>query len=137
MQSTVEAPYLYLLARSGSSTKDQIMYVRTRLEDIKGLEQPISFQGKDYTDRMRFFSGDSPARALEAGHQCNGKSILLIKNRLMPVQIKYITISTLRNSTVYMFHLLDSNKNFRQHSQHTQTHKTTNHCGMPENVSVP
>lgn len=78
MQSTVEAPYLYLLARSGSSTKDQIMYVRTRLEDIKGLEQPISFQGKDYTDRMRFFSGDSPARALEAGHQCNGKSILLI-----------------------------------------------------------
>lgn len=68
----MEAPYLYVLARSGSSTKDQIMYVPTRLEDIKELEQELSCGEQTYKDDLRFFSGDSPARALEVGHQCNG-----------------------------------------------------------------
>ena len=42
VQSTVEAPYLYLLARSASSVKDQILYVPTRLEDIQELEQNLT-----------------------------------------------------------------------------------------------
>ena len=73
VQSTVEAPYLYLLARSASSVKDQILYVPTRLEDIQELEQNLTIDGQEYCDKLRFFSGDTPARALEAGHQCNGR----------------------------------------------------------------
>ena len=63
----MEAPYLYLLASSGGSVKDQIMYVKTRLEDLEQLREKISEGGKEYRDRLRYFPGDSPARAMEAG----------------------------------------------------------------------
>ena len=54
------------------SQQDQILYVPTRLEDIQELEQNLTIDGQEYCDKLRFFSGDTPARALEAGHQCNG-----------------------------------------------------------------
>ena len=63
----MEAPYLYLLARSWSSVKDQIMYVKTRLEDLEQLREEISVGGKEYRERLQYFPGDSPARAMEAG----------------------------------------------------------------------
>ena len=51
--------------------QDQIHYVPTRLEDIQELEQNLIIDGQDYCDKLRFFEGDTPARALEARHQCN------------------------------------------------------------------
>ena len=63
----MEAPYLCLPARSGGSVKDQIMYVKTRLEDLEQLKEEISVGGKEYRDRLQYFPGDSPARAMEAG----------------------------------------------------------------------
>lgn len=53
--------------------KDQLLYVPTRLEDIQELEEPITKDGKTYVDKMRLFSGDTPARQLEAGQQCGGR----------------------------------------------------------------
>ena len=57
MQAMVEVPYVYLLARSGSAVKDQILYVPTRLEDIEELAVPLTMNGITYLDKMRFFSG--------------------------------------------------------------------------------
>lgn len=73
MQGTVEQPYVYIVARSGSSVKDQILYVPTRVEDLMELQDPILVKGKPYVDVLRFFSGDTPARQLESGQQCGGK----------------------------------------------------------------
>ena len=44
-QAMVEVPYVYLLAGSGSAVKDQILYVPTRLEDIKELAIPLTMNG--------------------------------------------------------------------------------------------
>ena len=41
--------------------------VPTRLDDIEQLDHNLTIVKKEYTDRLRFFSGDTPARALEAG----------------------------------------------------------------------
>jgi len=38
----VESPYIYLLAQSNSSVKDQLLYIPTRLEDLTELEEKIS-----------------------------------------------------------------------------------------------
>ena len=53
----VETPYVYLLARSGSAVKDQLLYVATRLEDFAELNNPVAINGIEYTDTMRIFSG--------------------------------------------------------------------------------
>ena len=53
----VEAPYIYLLARSGSAVKDQLLYVATRLEDFAELNNPVAIDGIEYTNTMRIFSG--------------------------------------------------------------------------------
>lgn len=55
VQRLVEAPYVYLIARSGSSVKDQLLYVPARLEDIAEIDQEIS---DGYRDKLRFFSGE-------------------------------------------------------------------------------
>ena len=73
VQGLVEVAYVYILARSGSSTKDQLLYVPARLEDIEDLALKLDVDGKKYRDILRFFSGDTPARQLEAGHQCGGR----------------------------------------------------------------
>ena len=52
IQSVVEAPSLYIVARS-SSDEDQLCYVET-------------------SDKMTFFHGDSPTRQYEAGQQKGG-----------------------------------------------------------------
>lgn len=75
VQELVEKPYVYILAQSGSSVKDQLLYVPTRLEDIDDLSVTIEVEGHEYMDRLRWFSGDTPARQLESGQQCGGKSI--------------------------------------------------------------
>lgn len=74
VQGLVERAYLYILARSGTSVKDQLLYVPTRSEDIEQLIEDLTIDGEVYYDAMRLFSGDTPARQLEAGHQCGGES---------------------------------------------------------------
>lgn len=69
VQSVVEKPYIYILARSGATVKDQLMYVPTRLEDLREMDEAIELDGAQYFDELRFFSGDSPARNLESGQQ--------------------------------------------------------------------
>lgn len=64
---------MYILARSGSSIKDQILYVPTRIEDLVDLDERITVNNQEYTDVLRFFSGDTPARQLESGQQCGGE----------------------------------------------------------------
>ena len=73
VQKLVEQPYVYLLAQSGSAVKDQLLYVPTRWEDIDDLSTKLEFDGQRFTDKLRFFSGDNPARQLESGQQCGGK----------------------------------------------------------------
>ena len=53
----VEVPYVYILVRSGSSVKDQLLYVPTRLEDIADMSVPIEQDGTIYTDTLRLFTG--------------------------------------------------------------------------------
>lgn len=72
VQSVVEKPYIYILARSAGTVKDQLLYVPTRLEDVRDLEQAIELDGCMYFDELRFFTGDAPARNLECGHQGPG-----------------------------------------------------------------
>ena len=73
IQSLVEAPSLYLVARSSSRDQDQLCYVETRLECLQELSKPISTaSGTPVADRMRFFHGDSPSRQYEAGQQRGG-----------------------------------------------------------------
>ena len=57
VQAMVEVPYVYLLARSTSSIKDQLLYVPTRLEDLEQLDAPITIDNTTYICKMRFFSG--------------------------------------------------------------------------------
>ena len=77
----MEQPYVYILAQSGSSVKDQLLYIPTRLEDISTLSHALDIDGQIYHDKMRFFSGDTPARQLESGQQCGG---------IMHIDILYI-----------------------------------------------
>ena len=63
-----KAPYLYLLARSGGSVKDQIIRQNQRPNVRQNtLKEEISVGGKEYRDRLQYFPGDSPAHAMEAG----------------------------------------------------------------------
>ena len=69
----MEQPYVYIMAQSGSSVKDQLLYVPTRLEDIEELSQTLRDEnGTEYKDILQYFSGDTPARSLECGQQCGG-----------------------------------------------------------------
>ena len=68
----VEQPYIYILAESSSAIKDQLLYVPTRLEDLDELSEPLKMNNTTYIDKLRIFSGDTPARQLESGQQCGG-----------------------------------------------------------------
>ena len=73
IQSLVEAPSLYIVARSSSSDEDQLCYVETRLECLDELPDPtVSASGIPIVNKMRFFHGDSPSRQYEAGQRKGG-----------------------------------------------------------------
>ena len=71
VQSIVERPVLHLLARSGSTVEEQLVYGEKRLNDMVTTEQ-ITINGITYSDRCRFFCGDGPQRAVEWGQQQGG-----------------------------------------------------------------
>ena len=72
IQSEVEKPFLYIMARCPSN-EQQILYIEERLEDIFELKNTIELpDGINIKDIMRMFKGDSPARQFEAGQQKGG-----------------------------------------------------------------
>ena len=80
VQRLVEAPYVYIIGRSGSAVKDQLVYVPTRLEDIADLSEPLMDEnGVQFHDRLRFFSGKYPIsfnKAIKLGAVFNTSVIL-------------------------------------------------------------
>ena len=73
VQTKVETPEMYIVARSGSSDVEQLSYIATRLECLEDLSlKLITATGTELTDKLRFTPGDSPARQLESGQQKGG-----------------------------------------------------------------
>ncbi|CAH1259276.1 Hypp2220 [Branchiostoma lanceolatum] len=73
VQSAVEQPHLYMIARSNSSDADQLLYAETRRDDLPSLALPIKTpDGREIKDVLRFFKGDNPARQFELGQQRGG-----------------------------------------------------------------
>ena len=71
IQSIVEKPYVYLLARCPSDDH-QLLYSQERINDILELSRKIEFHGIEITDVMPIFKGDNPAFQFESGQQKNG-----------------------------------------------------------------
>ncbi|CAH1277639.1 Hypp9731 [Branchiostoma lanceolatum] len=73
VQSVVEAPEVYLLARCKSTIADQLKYVRCQREDIKAM-QDTNYQDVKIRDVVRYFTGDvdNPAQWVESGEQHQG-----------------------------------------------------------------
>ena len=58
VQRLFEAPYVYIIERSKSAVKDQLVYVPARLEDIADLSEPLmDDNGVQFHDKLRLFSG--------------------------------------------------------------------------------
>ena len=71
--SIVERPEIHLLAHSGSSDVEQMMYNEPRAERLLDMDAAVT-TALDYevTDVIRFFHGDGPARQFEAGNNRGG-----------------------------------------------------------------
>ncbi|XP_066296170.1 uncharacterized protein [Branchiostoma lanceolatum] len=71
VQSVVEEPKVYLLARCKSTIADQLKYARCQREDIKTM-QDTNYQDVKIRDVVRYFTGDNPAQWVESGEQHQG-----------------------------------------------------------------
>ena len=71
-QKEIEKPQVHFIAQCSSADEEQLMYSETRLECIQQLKGNVTIEGVEYEDKMRFFHGDNPARAHEAGQQKGG-----------------------------------------------------------------
>ena len=73
VDALIQKPNVYILARCSDKLIDQLCYVNNRVEDLTDLKDPvISTRNAPVTDIMRFFHGDHPAQAVEAGQQEGG-----------------------------------------------------------------
>ena len=72
VQAEVEQPQLYMMGVCGSSDADQMLFVPTRQECLKGLSTPFQIRGITITDKMRFMNGDNPSVEFEDGTQKGG-----------------------------------------------------------------
>lgn len=73
IQSVVEKPEIYIVGRCKSSDAEQLGYIGTRCDCLRGLANHIdNGPGVPVTDLMRFFKGDGPAIAFETGQQKGG-----------------------------------------------------------------
>lgn len=71
IQSFIEKPFLYLIARCPSNNQ-QMIYTKERIEDLSQLDIPIVIDGIPFNDVLRVFKGDKPASQFEAGQQKGG-----------------------------------------------------------------
>ena len=72
IQKEIEKPEVHYIARCSSGDEEQLTYSETRLEYVQQLKSNIKIEDVQYEDKMRFFHGDNPARAHEAGQQKGG-----------------------------------------------------------------
>ena len=73
VQTIIESPEVYIVARSSSSDLEQLSYVETRLECLEEISLPLATEeGEEIVDVMRFFHGDNPAQQYECGQQKGG-----------------------------------------------------------------
>ena len=68
VQSIVEKPYIYILARCPSNDQ-QILYCEERIEDIHHIDEEFILNGIPFLEKMRFFKRDMPASQFEAEQQ--------------------------------------------------------------------
>ena len=70
VQTIIDSPEVYIVARSSSSDLEQLSYVETRLECLEEISLPLATEeGEEIVDVMRFFHGDNPAQQYECGQQ--------------------------------------------------------------------
>ena len=75
VQSLVERPHIYILARCGSSEAEQLTYIKTRKTCLESLGNTVvTSSGVEITDVMRFFHGDGPQQEFESGEQKGGNA---------------------------------------------------------------
>ncbi|KAL9977472.1 hypothetical protein ACROYT_G014878 [Oculina patagonica] len=68
IQTEVEKPHVYIVARCRSCDVEQLAYVETRLCCLQHLQRNLKTKdGVEIKDIMRFFHGDSPSREFESG----------------------------------------------------------------------
>ena len=73
IEKVVQRPQVYILGRCSDKLVDQLCYIANRVEDLQELEDQIESECNALvTDVMRFFHGDHPAQAVEAGQQEGG-----------------------------------------------------------------
>ncbi|KAI8516476.1 AP-5 complex subunit zeta-1 [Branchiostoma belcheri] len=72
IQSEVEKPEVYLLARSRASIAEQLLYSDCQRSDLQSLSETVQYKDNQVTDWMRCFIGDGPAQWVEAGEQHMG-----------------------------------------------------------------
>ena len=72
VQAVVEQPHLYMMGVCGSSDADQMLFIPTRQECLRGLSKPLQIQGVNIKDKMRFMNGDNPSVEFEDGTQKGG-----------------------------------------------------------------
>lgn len=71
--SVLDQTEVHILGRSSSSTQDQLMFIETRHESLKDLQEKVyKKNGDEVIDVPRFFYGDAPAAQFEAGHKQGG-----------------------------------------------------------------
>ena len=78
IQRLIETPELYLIGQCANND-EQLGYIETRVSCLKELKNGMNLSELDEScenivlnDTMRFFHGDGPAAALEAGNQNGG-----------------------------------------------------------------
>lgn len=75
IQSLVERPHVYILARCGSSEAEQLMYIHTRKSCLLGLSNKLTTcSGVEVTDVMRLYHADGPEQDFESGEQKGGNA---------------------------------------------------------------
>ena len=75
VQSLVERPLIYILARCGSSEAEQLTYIKTRKTCLESLGNTVvTSSGVEITGVMRFFHGDGPQQEFESGEQKGGNA---------------------------------------------------------------
>ena len=95
IQSEVEKPEIYILARCKSSTEPQLEYAGVRIQDLREMEKTLEVDGITITDQMRAFHGDMPAQAVESGQQRGGKQFsyfsvhISFKNEDLHISFKF------------------------------------------------
>ena len=73
VQAEVEQPEIHLLALCSSSVEDQTALIGDRLSCLLELSEPVKTDtGIEFTDTLRFFTGDHPATQFEQGSKQGG-----------------------------------------------------------------